>query len=214
MPMDRKYPQRVLLANGEGRKDYIIRRRTEGAHEAIILAEINSADLYSGEPGKKWQMQIVDKALMHRVFESDTVPSIPDTDQLTPQEIEEAREAARARVMAKRKLQFKDQIAKEEELKLEAELGQIVLSGEKSDLVQITIDLPEFAPHVTLNSRAFWHGQAYRVPRHVYDTLRDVCARAWDHQREIDGKSRAMYKERGTKISGTGQSVGVQGLGR
>ena len=51
--------EKVLLATGEGRSEYIQRRLTEGATVSAIHGEINAAGLYSGPEGKSWPTSVV-----------------------------------------------------------------------------------------------------------------------------------------------------------
>ena len=72
-------------------------------------------------------------------------------------------------------------------------------------MVSITIDLPDFAPCLTINMQPYWHGFTYQVQRHVADSLREMIGRAWHHEhREVEGKSAfQIYKKRNTVLSGT-----------
>lgn len=63
--------------------------------------------------------------------------------------------------------------------------------GVKDEMVDVTIDLAEHSDNIKLDGRQYWHGRTYPVPRHVADTLRDIMARGWNHQDEVDGKNLA-----------------------
>lgn len=136
------------------------------------------------------------------------------SDVLTPEEIEATRQDARKRVALERKKAAKAQILEAEMDRLRAEAGMTTGNRLADDLVDITIDLPEFCPYISINfNQRFYHGLTYKVPRHQFETLREIAARTWNHQREIDGKSRTTYRERGITISGkTGVVTGAEGL--
>jgi hypothetical protein len=57
-------------------------------------------------------------------------------------------------------------------------------------LVDILIDLPAFSAYVRLDNVVYFHGILYEVRPVVAATMRDVMARAWEHQNEIDGRKR------------------------
>lgn len=73
-----------------------------------------------------------------------------------------------------------------------------------NDIVDITLDLAEHSERLVLDGVAYYHGQTYRVTRAKADTMRDIIARGWRHQDEIDGKDlRSHYQaKRQTSLSG------------
>lgn len=54
--------EKIFLANGEPRAEYVERRLKEGAATAAILAEINAPELYSGSAGGIWGVHVVNAA--------------------------------------------------------------------------------------------------------------------------------------------------------
>lgn len=54
----------------------------------------------------------------------------------------------------------------------------------------IVIDLPEFTPNLVIDGKAYYHGLNYEVDFYAARTMDDIMARAWEHQREIDGRRR------------------------
>jgi len=62
-------------------------------------------------------------------------------------------------------------------------------NGARNDQVYITMDLAEHSAFVSLDNVRYYHAQTYLVPRHKADTLREIAARGWKHQDEIDGKN-------------------------
>ena len=64
-------------------------------------------------------------------------------------------------------------------------------------LQDIIIDLAPFvasarfnAAFVALDGVRYFHGMTYNLPRKVCDTLMDIMARGWEHEREIHGERR------------------------
>lgn len=125
------------------------------------------------------------------------IPPMPSDDmdlsayaELTEAEKAELSAQARATVAEElrsaRKKQFlKEQINKHRQL---AKPGQRI--------VGITLDLPGHADRIILDGKSFFHGTTYRVPENVYQTMIDIQSRAWEHENEIGGANRDLYKGR------------------
>lgn len=135
---------------------------------------------------------------------------------LSNEEVLAARAKAREKLEAEQKAFAISDVEKQELARLRDEESMTV-GGADQDLVNVTIDLPEFADCLKTNMRPFWHGQTYKVPRHVADDLRWRMQAAWQHQLlQIDGKKlRDTYYRNaalnlgmsGTKISGSTMAV-------
>jgi hypothetical protein len=114
------------------------------------------------------------------------------------------------RIAALRKMAEQDvheELTKEhEELLLEQfkqEARQAKLPQE--ELQEIQIDLPGHAPHVMLDNVIYLHGHTYTLPRNQVDSIKDIMARAWDHENDIGGANRDVYrKPRNQRISQNG----------
>ena len=116
-----------------------------------------------------------------------------DVPLLSTEEIEAAKAEARERVRAKKVKEAKAAIVAAEMKRIEREDGMKAGDADMDELVPILIDLPEFAPCLSLNiDDKFYHGHTYTLPRHVCNSLREQMARAWDHQNDVDGKSVAQ----------------------
>lgn len=74
-------------------------------------------------------------------------------------------------------------------------------TGVEEELVSITLNLAEFCDRVTLDGRIYMQGKTYTVPVSVFDTLRDIAFRTWQHQDEIDGKSRFKPKPQALRVT-------------
>lgn len=117
-------------------------------------------------------------------------PSVPSFEYsgLTDEEIKAARERAR-RKMA-------DQIAEAElgygPSKLEVRKGPPPnLQEEQFDL---TLDLYPGCEQIVLDGTIYRHGQTVTVGKRVFDTLTEIIARGWGHQRVVDGKNENTYR--------------------
>ena len=72
--------------------------------------------------------------------------------------------------------------------------GPIPVKGEKQ--FKITLDLAPHSNRLIIDSVHYLHGGTYTVGQRVYDTMREMIHRGWEHQREIDGKDSNMYREK------------------
>ena len=114
-----------------------------------------------------------------------------DEPILTSKEIAEIRKAARDEIMAERKNAAKVELKKAEIQRLKEDEGLVTGNRHADEIVSITIDLPEFAAYIGVNTTRYYHAQTYKVPRHVADSLRSQMYMSWEHQNTIDGKSMA-----------------------
>lgn len=139
--------------------------------EAVTMAEL------SGEPNPP----------RPEAFDGEEARKHP---LLSDAEYDAAVEKARAKVLEQQKDKAIAHLIEAETLRLQREEGLHSGDPVKDEEVNVRIDLPEFAAFLSINGLQFWHGHTYRQPRHVSDNLREMQQRAWDHQAEIDGKSR------------------------
>ena len=66
----------------------------------------------------------------------------------------------------------------------------------------ILIDLPESGNNIRVNNREYAQGHVYNVAASVAIMLRDTMQRAWEHQAEIEGRSKDHFrKQRLTRMS-------------
>ena len=54
----------------------------------------------------------------------------------------------------------------------------------------VTIDLAQYAPYISLDGIMYFHGLTYTVSYNVARTIDDISARTWEHQNEINGHRR------------------------
>lgn len=107
-------------------------------------------------------------------------------------EVAAAKKEARDAVEKERKSTAIKTLIAQETLRLRREEGLVSGDPVKDEMVQVTIDLPEFCSDITINMEPFYHSHTYRVPRHVANSMKEQMQRAWMHQNEIDGKSQAQ----------------------
>ena len=112
---------------------------------------------------------------------------------LSDEEKAAAKHRAREHVAAKRKEKAIDEAFK-------AALVEEERAYEPADqIVDIMIDLPKYAPFVRLDHVVYYHGLIYEVPRNKALTILDIQARSWEHQNEIEGKTRRSDEARGPR---------------
>ena len=139
--------------------------------------------------------------------EPEAENSTEPTPILTDAEIEEARKIARDRVAKALKDAEKERIIREEMEKFRREEGKRTGAVDKDELVNVTIDCAEFADRLCINGQEYFHGYTYEVPRHVYDTLRDIMFRGHLHQSTLDGKDLATFYGRKQSPTLSGKAV-------
>lgn len=123
-------------------------------------------------------------------------PPVPaDFSVLTVEDQMRLRKEAEATVQAERKkaaeAAFLDRLLDEERRN----------TGVEEELVQVTLNLAEFCDRITLDGRIYFQGRTYTVPVSVFDTIRDIAFRTWQHQDEIDGKSRFKPKPQNIRVT-------------
>ena len=109
---------------------------------------------------------------------------IEAADILSAEEKQEARARAREHVLKKRKDKAIDQYF---EAAVKAEETALSPTDRLTDFV---VDLPEFTYLIKIDGRDYYHGCSYRVPVRQADSMRDIAARAWEHDWEINGRRR------------------------
>lgn len=228
--------EKVVLKSGVERGAYIRTRLEQGATTREITAEINSPELYSGPEGKRWadttvsqirskmapkkdpfvKVQGIDPA-EDDLGETDAVKERLDTtgvevppeyeDILTPEDIAEIRlDAAKNIRSAARKKARKDMLVRVEQEMLR-EAAKAAQQGQaRGDLVDVSIDLPEYAPGLTLDGVFYCHGTTPRVRRDVAAVLREQVSRAWAHQASISGQKSDFFNRGSTYRAANGQS--------
>lgn len=164
----------------EPTKDRATRRRERDAETA---AKVAAAD--AGGEGPALDLDEDGTPRLHHI--------------LTNAEYRTAQDGARDQLVKERRLAAIKAVKEEELQRLRNEEGMVTGDKAKDQMVQITLDLAPHSDRVTINMAAYWHGFTYTVPRHVADTIRDMQARGWVHQDEIDGKSRTQHYQANRK---------------
>jgi hypothetical protein len=227
---------KVVLLTGEDRGTYIRRRLSEGAEVSAVVKEINHPDFYSGSPGKKWAPAVVyavrakmtpkaDPLKVAKKADVEEADEPIDTtgivvppeyeDILTAEDIADIRlEAAKNVRSAARKKARKEMLLRIEQ-ELHREAAAAAQRGQaRGDLVDVSIDLPEYAPGVTLDGVFYCHGTTPRVRRDVGAVLREQVSRAWYHQASISGQksdffNRSQYQN-GGRVYQRGPDGGIR----
>jgi hypothetical protein len=112
-----------------------------------------------------------------------------DIELLSKAERDELLKDAAQHVLAERR-----RVAKEAFLKDAIANERRKLMPEE-ELVTFHINLAEFCPYLMVDGRIYYHGQTVTVPKAKADSMRDTIARGWEHQGEIEGKSRKTYRK-------------------
>lgn len=120
---------------------------------------------------------------------------IPDINLLSVEEQLAIRQKATAQVDAEKKKVAEDALLAQA-LEEARRAG-----GVEEELVTFRLDLAEFADRLVIDSVHYFHGREYTVPRSKYDLMREMAARTWGHQMEIDGKKVSLLQPKNLQLS-------------
>lgn len=103
---------------------------------------------------------------------------------LTEEEKKALYEEARASVLAEMEQDARD-VYFQQALK-EVRRGH----SPKDQIVEVMIDIASFLPYIAIDGIQYFHGYTYPVERNRAVVLYEQMQRSWQHQDEIDGRSR------------------------
>jgi hypothetical protein len=128
----------------------------------------------------------------------------PQHPVLTVAEQLEAFKKAELKVEAEKRKRAQAELQKKAEQALLGDSGKTTGNAVLDELVWVELNLAPYADHIAINGEQYMHGQRYKVPRHVANTLKDMEARGWEHQSTLDGKRdlSRYFAERKPIISG------------
>jgi hypothetical protein len=126
---------------------------------------------------------------------------------LTRQEIEAAKRIARERVEKSLKEAETERLIAAEMDKMRREEGRRTGKVDLDEEVTVTIDLAEFSDRLRINNVEYFHGHTYKVPRHVYDSMRDIMFRGHLHQNALDGKDLNTFYRKKQEVSFSGKEA-------
>lgn len=109
-----------------------------------------------------------------------------DRSKVPPEMLHKAREAAlakQARMMAEAELGISDD-------SLPVQKGPLTDEG---DVETVYINLAEFADRIIIDGVIFVQNQTYDLPQRKAQVVKEIMARGWQHQAEIEGKDREFY---------------------
>lgn len=120
----------------------------------------------------------------------------------------ELKKEAKASLLAEMEQDARDKFFQDEMASLRR--GQVPAD----QIVRIAIDLAEYAPNLMIDGVYYCHGYEYDVPQKTAVVLLEQMQRTWQHQDEIDGRSRfaAYRKPRGTTIGNSHAGTATRGF--
>ena len=64
----------------------------------------------------------------------------------------------------------------------------------EEEMKYISLDMAGHSDRIMIDGTVYFHGQTYEVPKRLYDVLREVVGRGWEHEDEIGGANRDVYR--------------------
>lgn len=103
---------------------------------------------------------------------------------LSDEDKEQTRKRAREHVLEARKKKATDEY-------FTAAVREEEREFEPTEVIEdFHVELPEYTPFIKINNVAYFHNLVYEVPYSLARAMADIQWAAWQHQNEIDGKSR------------------------
>ena len=111
-----------------------------------------------------------------------------DTSLFTDDELKQLQSEAAAEFALETKKAAQEAFKEEEKRRLrEKAMFAAGKDAEGEDLEAVTIDLAPHSPWITIDGRLYYHGSTYKFTRAQAQSIKDVMARTWAHEREIGG---------------------------
>jgi len=132
----------------------------------------------------------------------------PGFGELSEEEKAELTAAARAQVEKDLREQRKKEFLRQEMARFKRE----VRPGEK--MTQIVIDVAGHSDRIVLDGKAFFHGVLYTVTENQARTIQDIMARTWEHEYEVGGANRDIYRAPTHAIISPSNPNGIAGAHR
>lgn len=142
------------------------------------------------------------QAQIDEMPEPEAVDELDPDGILTAAELSEIRKAARTKVRDELRAAARKALLEREIDRVRQEQGlprlQPTVDKERAarlaEIVPHTIDLPEGGGvAIRIDGQMLYHGRTYDLTRAVYDSVREIEARAWQHQALLDGKRTNYY---------------------
>lgn len=111
----------------------------------------------------------------------------------TPELTEEEKEAIWAEAQAEVAEELRAKAAEALKAEYAKRIRQSLIPDEK--LEPILIDLAGHADRIRLDSVEYFHGSTYYMPLAMRQTVNEIMANTWKHEREIGGANSNMYRQ-------------------
>jgi hypothetical protein len=88
-----------------------------------------------------------------------------------------------------------------EQLRSQKRLEMQRATDPDEEVFLLTIDVAPYADRVTLDNVIYLHGITYELPKRVYDTVKEIMGRTWEHESTRGNPNANFYqKPRQTRI--------------
>lgn len=70
------------------------------------------------------------------------------------------------------------------------------LTDHRDDIIEFLVNVGPFADRIVIDGTVYQHGHWYKMPRRVYDSMRDIMARSWESEDRAGNPNKAFAQER------------------
>lgn len=156
------------------------------------------------------------EALIDEMPDREAVDEIDPDGLFTAAELTEIRKQARDTVSKERRAAKRKELLEREIDRVRQENGLPRLrptvdkerAARLAEIIEHTIDLPEGGGvAIRIDGQMLYHGYCYPLARAVYDSVREIESRAWQHQALLDGKRTNYFTSMRQRDYGRGSEI-------
>lgn len=68
------------------------------------------------------------------------------------------------------------------------------LTDYRDDIIDFLVDVAPFTDRIVIDGTTYFHGYWYKVPRKLYEVLRETCARSWDAEDRAGNPNKKFHR--------------------
>lgn len=125
--------------------------------------------------------------------------------RISKEDVDRIRKEAELKAKKTLEREATDKLTRQMTAEAEADMRRKAGVNKKNEvLVDVLIDLPEFADRITLDGKEFFHGSIVKVTEGVARTLNEQMQVSWRHQNQVDGVKHNPYQRHKNQNIGKG----------